>query len=58
MQGKNKERWQQLCEQASVEHDSEKLLGLVDEIIELLEDKQARLSREHADEKEQALAHH
>jgi len=43
MIGGNKERWRELCEQASIEQDSEKLLNLVREINRLLEEKQARL---------------
>ena len=44
MIGGNKERWRELCEQASVEQDPEKLLNLVREISRPLEEKQARLS--------------
>ena len=40
---RNKERWQELCELAAVEQDSEKLLALVQEINRLLEDKRNRL---------------
>jgi hypothetical protein len=40
---RNKERWQELCELAAVEQDSEKLLALVQEINQLLEDKRNRL---------------
>ena len=36
---KPKERWQELCEQASIEADPEKLLELVTEINRLLEAK-------------------
>jgi len=43
MIGRNNERWRQLCEQASVEQDPEKLLNLVREINRLLDEKQARL---------------
>jgi hypothetical protein len=42
--GKNKERWRELCEQAAVEQDPEKLLELVREINDLLEQKRARLT--------------
>jgi len=45
MLGGNKERWRELCEQASVELDPEKLLNLVREISRPLEEKQARLNR-------------
>ena len=44
MIGGNKERWRELCEQASIEQDPEKLLNLVREINRLLEEKQARLN--------------
>ena len=40
---RNKERWQELCELAAVEQDSEKLLALVQEINRLLDDKRNRL---------------
>lgn len=40
---RNKERWQELCEQAAVEQDSEKLLTLVQAINQLLEEKRNRL---------------
>ena len=44
MQGKNRERWQKLCEQAAVEQDPTKLLELVKEINRLLAEKQDRLN--------------
>jgi len=37
-----KERWLQLCEQATNEQDHEKLIALVKEITQLLEDKERR----------------
>ena len=40
---RNKERWQELCKQAAVEQDSEKLLALVQEINRLLDEKRDRL---------------
>jgi hypothetical protein len=40
---RNKERWQELCKLAAVEQDSEKLLALVQEINQLLDDKRTRL---------------
>jgi hypothetical protein len=43
MQGKNKERWHELCEQAATEQDSAKLRELILEITRLLDEKQARL---------------
>ena len=43
MQGANKERWLELCEQAATEQDPKKLLSLIEEINKLLEAKQHRL---------------
>jgi hypothetical protein len=42
--GQTKERWKELCEQAAVEQDPEKLLELVHEINEILLQKQRRLT--------------
>jgi hypothetical protein len=39
----NKERWLELCEQASKEQDPEKLMELTQEILRLLDEKEARL---------------
>jgi hypothetical protein len=44
MQGKAKERWIELCEQAAVEHDANKLLKLIQEIDKLLREKQERIT--------------
>jgi hypothetical protein len=44
MKGPNKERWIQLCEQATVEQDPAKLLELVNELNALLEEKESRLA--------------
>jgi hypothetical protein len=46
--GRNQERWQDLCEQASKEQDSEKLHQLIKEVNDLLETKQ-RLNRKPFD---------
>jgi hypothetical protein len=43
VQGKTKEHWQELCAQAALEQDSEKLLELTKEIVRLLDEKEARL---------------
>ena len=43
MQGTAKEEWTQLCEQAAVEQDSEKLILLVSEINRMLDEKEQRL---------------
>jgi hypothetical protein len=45
MRGETKERWKQLCEQAEVEQDSEKLMDLIKEINRMLDDKDERLKR-------------
>ena len=42
---KDKVRWLELCEQASVEEDQRKLMALVAEITRLLGKKQERLKR-------------
>jgi hypothetical protein len=42
---KDKERWQELCEQASKEQDTKKLLEL-NEIQRLLEEKNERLGKQ------------
>ena len=46
MQGPTKERWRQLCEQATTEQDSERLIQLADEIVRLLQEKQERLGKQ------------
>ena len=33
-------RWQELCEQAAVEHDNEKLMQLIDKINRMLKEEQ------------------
>jgi hypothetical protein len=47
MQGKTKERWLELCEQATVEQDTQKLMALIAEINRLLEEKEQRLKKKH-----------
>jgi DNA-binding transcriptional regulator PaaX len=42
---KDKPHWMELCQQAAVEQDSQKLLELVKEINRLLDEKQDRLGR-------------
>ena len=46
MKGKTKEHWMELCEQAAVEQDHERLMKLVNEIDQMLEEKDQRLIRE------------
>lgn len=43
MKGATRERWQQLCEQAAVEQDPDKMLKLITEINRLLNEKEDRL---------------
>jgi hypothetical protein len=43
MKGKLKEQWEQLCEKATVEQDSEQLTVLIREINQMLYDKEQRL---------------
>ena len=42
MQGEKRERWMELCEQAAAEQDGKKLLELVKQINNLLEEKERR----------------
>ena len=48
MQGKVKEEWMELCEQAAVEQDTNRLIELVRAINTMLEKKEERLARERA----------
>ena len=43
MQGKVKEEWILMCEQAAVEQDSEKLMALIIEINRMLDEKELHL---------------
>lgn len=43
MQSQTRERWRELCEEAAIEQDAEKLRILVKEIIRLLDEKAERL---------------
>jgi hypothetical protein len=47
MQGETKERWRELCEQAAIEQDSKKLIELIAEINQLLDEKELRLKRKY-----------
>jgi hypothetical protein len=40
----DKERWQDLCEQAAVEQDSKKLIALIQEINRLVDEKLIRVT--------------
>jgi len=48
MQGKTKEIWKQLCEQAAAEQDPAKLLELVKQIDRMLDEKETHLLRDSA----------
>jgi hypothetical protein len=48
MQGKVKEDWMELCEQAAVEKDNDRLLELIRAINTMLEKKEERLARERS----------
>jgi hypothetical protein len=48
MQGEAKERWKALCEQIAVEQDHEKFLALIQELNEVLEEKELRLKAAQA----------
>jgi hypothetical protein len=43
VEGEVRERWQQLCEQAAEERDTERLIALAAEINSLLAEKERRL---------------
>jgi len=51
--GKNKERWKELCEQAALEQDPAKLIQLVKEIRDLLEDCHEKRVREQRVQRKQ-----
>jgi hypothetical protein len=48
MKGEKRERWMELCQQAAVEQNSEKLMELVKEINRLLEEKEDRLKKQRS----------
>ena len=45
MNGKTKERWMELCELATTEQNPKKMVELIRQINELLEEKENRLRR-------------
>jgi hypothetical protein len=45
VQGEAEERWQKLCEEAAIEQNSERLIVLIREICQMLEDKEGRLQQ-------------
>jgi hypothetical protein len=46
LKGEKKEIWMHLCEQAAVEQDPDKLMDLIKQINQLLEEKERRLKRD------------
>jgi hypothetical protein len=46
VQGKIRERWQELCELAATTQEPKKLLALTQEILQLLADKSKRLTQQ------------
>ncbi len=54
MQGKTREQWMHLCEQAAVEQNAERLIRLVKEIDQMLGEKENRLVRKRDDERRTA----
>jgi len=46
MKGERRERWQNLCALAAEEQDPQRLLELIREINELLEEKEQRLRKQ------------
>ena len=46
MKGEKREIWMHLCEQAAVEQDPDKLMDLIKQINQLLEEKERRLKGE------------
>jgi hypothetical protein len=51
---KDKQHWEELCRQASIEQDPRKLLQLITEINRLLTEKQSRIGRGPAEEGKQS----
>jgi hypothetical protein len=45
MQGERHDHWMQLCQQASIEQDPEKLIKLIQQINNLLKEKHMHLSK-------------
>lgn len=55
MQGEKRERWLELCELAAKEQDSKKLLELIREINQILEEKEERLKTQRQDPSRAAI---
>jgi len=52
---KDRQKWIELCNQASVEQDPERLMALTAEIIRLLDEKETRLIHHQANKPESDL---
>jgi hypothetical protein len=52
MQGDTRKRWRRLCEQAAIEQDPERLVQIYKQIIQMLDEKAARLFKAYLDEHE------
>jgi hypothetical protein len=50
----NTEKWMELCALAAKEQDPQKLMELTQEILRLLDEKEARLKSLHSPQKPQA----
>lgn len=48
MKGPIKERWQELCEQAAIEQDPQRMIELVEEINRILTEKEQRLNTQRS----------
>lgn len=48
VKGENKEHWKELCAQAAVEQNPERLMVLIKQITGMLEEKERRLLRERS----------
>jgi hypothetical protein len=48
MKGPIKERWQELCEQAAIEQDPQRMIELVEEINRILTEKEQRLNAQRS----------
>ena len=46
MKGEKRELWTHLCEQAAVEQDPDKLMDLIKQINQLLDEKERRLKQD------------
>ena len=47
MQDEKEKRWAELCRQAVVERDADRLVDIMDQINRMLYEKQQRLKQEH-----------